>query len=362
MKIRDNRVIQRLFDSNDFVHVKLSGGATAQCLGLMNALYASNKLQKKFKVSYYPYSTGTYWPFAIRFLLSDDEVLNTNVNTRGINSSDEIQVGQMVESHPLLMSGLSYEKILSLIRRMKIEPGLQMLRRELSVRSNPANLYKINRYYKVITGGFAQIIDSKVFDEMNRRFLEANYVSPFDSRSYTKGLTVIHYRLGDKRATPFALKFTPDFNSDLIIAPETYRNLIDEVQEVDKNNVYVVSDEPVVARDLLRSVGVEAKVYSFKGDIWEDLGFMSRANVFIGSRSQVSQLANMCVEHRGGISIMLNLKVRDDAFKFQNTRYISAETLPEEHVIYTKEPKLDSKAHSAYFMKQNNGTEQGFSR
>ena len=61
-----------------FLHVKLTGGATAQCLGLMNAIYASNKLKMPFKVSYFPFSTGTYWPFAIGDLLQKGEILNLN--------------------------------------------------------------------------------------------------------------------------------------------------------------------------------------------------------------------------------------------------------------------------------------------
>ena len=68
------------FKTNYFLHVKIAGGATAQCLGLMNAIYASSKLGLPFKISYYPYSTGTYWPFAINFLLNESEILNLKWN------------------------------------------------------------------------------------------------------------------------------------------------------------------------------------------------------------------------------------------------------------------------------------------
>ena len=68
---------------SSFLHIKLAGGATAQLLGLMNAIYASDKLGLPFKMSYYPYSTGTYWPFAILHFLSDDEILDVNKSTVG---------------------------------------------------------------------------------------------------------------------------------------------------------------------------------------------------------------------------------------------------------------------------------------
>jgi hypothetical protein len=51
----------------DFLTVKVAGGATAQCLGLMNAIYVKNKTSKNFRIKYFPYSTGTYWPFEIDF-------------------------------------------------------------------------------------------------------------------------------------------------------------------------------------------------------------------------------------------------------------------------------------------------------
>ena len=101
-----------------FLHVKLSGGATAQCLGLMNAIYASNKLNIPFKVSYFPYSTGTYWPFAIGNLLEKEEVLNINSPTKGLGSSEEFEIGKIIQSHPLMSKKFSYEKILSICQKI----------------------------------------------------------------------------------------------------------------------------------------------------------------------------------------------------------------------------------------------------
>ena len=79
--------------------MKLTGGATAQCLGLMNAIYASNKLKIPFKVSYFPFSTGTYWPFAIGDLLEKAEVLNVNSPTKGLDSRSEFEIGKIIENY-----------------------------------------------------------------------------------------------------------------------------------------------------------------------------------------------------------------------------------------------------------------------
>ena len=62
---------QMVVDQNNgkYLTVKAAGGATAQCLALMNALFLRDKNLKPFKIKYFPHSTGTYWPFAIKFLL-----------------------------------------------------------------------------------------------------------------------------------------------------------------------------------------------------------------------------------------------------------------------------------------------------
>jgi hypothetical protein len=79
----------------------------------MNAIYASNKLGIPFKVSYSPFSTGTYWPFAIGDLLEADEILNINTPTKGLDSSKEFEIGKIIQSHPLMSKKFSYEKFLS---------------------------------------------------------------------------------------------------------------------------------------------------------------------------------------------------------------------------------------------------------
>jgi len=336
------------FKTDPFIHMKIAGGATAQCLGLMNAIYASNKLGLPFKISYYPYSTGTYWPFAINFLLNENEMLNLNLETKGLENTDGLQTGKIIKEHPLFRRGFSYEKFLSLLRRLKLESKLLFLRRELAVKSSPKRLIKISKYYKTISGGFAQINELDVNKEMSLRFKIAKLESPFTKTNSNLNLTIIHYRLGDKKATPAQMQSTNDFNTDLIVDPNTYLEVLSKINDLDRDNIFVVSDEPKLAQKLLAEVGVKVKINSTVGNIWEDILFMSQANVFIGTKSQVSQLVNICVENNGGKSYMLNFSKHADYDKFRNTTYVESKFLAPNHSIYSLDFQLEKNSHSAY--------------
>lgn len=336
------------FRKNPYIHVKIAGGATAQCLGLMNAIYVSKKLGMPFKISYYPYSTGTYWPFAINFLLKEHEVLDLTSETKGLTNTTELETGRIIKGHPLFRTGYSYEKFLSQIRRMNLESKLQFLRRELAVKNSPSRLIKMTRFYNKISGGFAQINDIEVNKEMNQRFENSKMKSPFTKVVADNEITVIHYRLGDKKATPAQMTHTNDFNTDLIIDPEAYLEIVNQIEDLDKDNIFVVSDEPQLAQNLLAGVGIRAKVNSKKGNIWEDILFMSQAKIFIGTKSQVSQLVNICVENNGGKSYMLNFSTSSKSEQFKNTTYRSAAVLTSDHEIYSLDFKLEKNAHTAY--------------
>lgn len=333
--------------NSSYLHVKIAGGATAQCLGLMNAIFASDKLGKPFKISYYPYSTGTYWPFAINFLLNKNEVLNLNLGTKGLANTAGLETGKIIKAHPLFRKSFSYEKFLSFIRRLRLESKLQFLRRELAIKNLPSRLIKINKYYKKISGGFAQINEPEVNKAMSLRFEKANMESPFTSTKNDRKLTIIHYRLGDKKATPAQMQHTKDFNTDLIIDPITYFTVLNQIENLDKDNIFVVSDEPKLAQKLLAEVGIKAKINSNTGNIWEDILFMSQASVFIGTKSQVSQLVNICVENRGGRSYMLNFLKPDQYNNFKNTTYVESKFLGPTNKIYLLDFNLEN-PHSAY--------------
>ena len=340
--------------NRSFLHVKIAGGATAQCLGLMNAIYASNRLSKPFRVSYYPYSTGTYWPFAIKFLLCESEILDLNVGTKGLIGAPEFATGKIIKEHPLFRKGISYEKILSITRHLQLESKLMFLRRELLIKASPTRLMKINSYYKAISGGYAQINETDVNANMTLRFQRANRRSPFIKSNSTSNLTIIHYRLGDKKATPAQMQKTNDFNTDLIINPLTYMEVLNQVEDLDPENVFVVSDEPQLAQKLLATVGIKAKLNPSIGNIWEDVLFMAQARVFIGSKSQVSQLVNICVENNGGKSFMLNFSKHHRYNKFKRTTYVTPKFLEPNHEIYSLNFELEKNAHSSYEINDSN--------
>lgn len=330
-----------------FLHVKLAGGATAQLLGLMNAIYASDKLGLPFKISYYPFSTGTYWPFAIMPFLNQSEILNINEPTKGLLNSDNLEIGKIIQNHPLMNRKISYEHVLSLVRKLKLEPSLNFLRRELTVMASQNRLLNISNYYRAISGGFAAINEERVNEEINQRFIKANKKSPFTRDKNQQEYVVIHYRLGDKRAR---FSHPDDFSIDKIIDPISYKEILDEIGSLKSENVYVVSDEPKLAQKLLASVFVNAKTIVSKGNIWEDLYFMSQARIFIGSNSsQVSKLANICVENNGGTSYMSNVPKNNYYFRFKNTSYFDSKFLEADHKIYTPDFTLEADSHSAYF-------------
>lgn len=328
-----------------FLHVKLAGGATAQLLGLMNAIYASNKLSLPFKISHYPYSTGTYWPLAVSHFLSDDEILNVKVSTIGLKNTKDLQVGKLIVNHPLMKRKISYESFLSLTRKFKLESTLNFFRRELTVKASPKKLSRINSYYKTLSGGFASINDETVNKEMNKRFHRANIKSPYVKEQTKKKTIVIHYRLGDRRIVGNSHS---DFASVGILDPKSYKKVLNQIKDLDTFEIYVISEEPKFAQSLLLQAGINVKSRITTGSIWDDLYFASQSDIFIGSDSQVSQLANIYVEGNGGKTFMLNF-IRDARNRqFKNTEYLNSEFINSQEEIYQLNFSLENDTHISY--------------
>jgi hypothetical protein len=330
---------------DNHIRLKLSGGAMAQCLGLMNGIYASLKLRKKLEIWYYPYSTGTYWPFAISPLLSTEEKASLQIKTQGLMPSDQIEIGKVMTEHPLMTRYFSYEKLLSLLRKTRLEPYLQFARRELAIMGLAEKIVGINKYYQAISGGFATLNINAVIREMHNRFLSSEINSPFVSAGLSKDLVVIHFRLGDKRA---AGQYPTEFNSDGIIDPRCFADLLSKIGMKNHRNVIVVSDEPKLAQSLLNEVNIKARLATKTGSIWDDIYLMSQANIFVGSNSQVSKFASICIENNGGKSFLLNIDNQRNFYNFSNTTFVEATTLKPEHKLYSLNFNLEESAHSAY--------------
>lgn len=329
--------------------VKFAGGAAAQVLALMNAIYLKERHKKDFSLKYFPYSTGTYWPFAIDFLVKDEELFSTAGKTRGVDSDADLEIGKIIRSHPLASKFFSYEKALSIIRRLRLERFLQKFRGEHAIGGSLKNLERVTKKTRAISGGFVPLLDSNVSKEMDNRFKLAGKKSPFSKsrKSPESNFVVIHYRMGDKRA-----KFShpSDFGGDGIVDPESFRAILNSLNLESNLEIFVVSDEPRTAQKLLATVQVNAKLNLKTGDIWEDIFLMSQAKVFIGSWSQVSQLAAVCNLSNGGRSFLPNTtqvgtKIR---WQLEGVNFYEPVFLPSTHSIYSPDFELDEDAHSSY--------------
>ena len=282
--------------NNEKFLVKTAGGAAAQCLGLINAIYVGNKIGRSFRISHYPYSTGTYFPLAIQDLLKSIEIADFSVSTKGLELEHEPVKGTVIQEHPLLNNAFSYEKFLFFLRKIKVYNFAKKLQGEIVIDFSRKRLDGISGHIKAISGGFIPLIDRKVMDELKNRFMTSSLRSPFEFLDDLSPDVVIHYRLGDKK---LARQYS-NLGIDGVVDPQTFRNLLEQENLLTSESIYVISDEPLVAQNLLKSVGITAKVNNTDGDIWADIALMANAQVAICSWSQVSQLAAIFNIYNGG--------------------------------------------------------------
>jgi hypothetical protein len=341
--------VTSLVPNEDIFKVKLAGGAAAQCIALMNSIYLQRKLNRKFKLHYFPHSTGTYWPFAIDFLLNPGELGSSEELINGLDVKNEFEVGKIIRTHPLSKKGFSREKLLSMIRKFRLERSLQKMRGESALLASRKNLEKVSKRTRAVSGGFVPHFDELVNSEMDNRFTRARKKSPFSLSmdQNSRPDVVIHFRIGDKRA-----KFShpADFGGDGICDPYGFTSLIQQFGSPGNKKIVVVSDEPQVAAKLLQDVGINVEMNAVKGDIWEDLYLMSQAKLFIGSWSQVSQLAAICVVGNGGHALLpsttqVGTKVR---WEIPSVDFYKPTFLEESHWIYSDNFDLDKDAHKSY--------------
>ena len=335
--------------NNKTIRVKLAGGAAAQCIALMNSIYLKKKLNRKFELHYFPHSTGTYWPFAIDFLLKPGELASSGELITGFTPTSNLEVGKIIRTHPLSKKGINHEKVLSYLRKLRLERFLQVLRGESALLASLKNLEKVNSRTRAVSGGFVPFFNESVNLEMGERFQIAGKKSPFSVSidPESRPDIVIHYRIGDKRA-----KFShpSDFGGDGICDPLGFKKLIQEYEFTQSAKIVVVSDEPQVAAKLLEDAGVKVETNLVKGDIWEDIFLMSQAKMFIGSWSQVSQLAAICVVGNGGRAFLpsttqVGTRVK---WKIPSVSFYSPTFLEEGHWIYAETFTLDKGAHKSY--------------
>jgi len=331
------------------IEFKLAGGAAAQILGLMNAIHVQQKTRRPFLIKYFPHSTGTYWPFAINFLLREGELVDDKASIKGFEPDLDLPVGKIIRDHPLETKIFSYERLLKWIRALGLEFILKRLRGEIALEALPDRLRMVSDRIVKVSGGYVPMLDHEVMKEMDSRFrVGKNANSPFSkSLDIKERYVALHYRIGDKRA-----KFThdKDFGGDGIFDPARFKEIIEGLGIAKDHKIYVVSDEPVVAQHLLRQVGIEAHLFENVHDIWADLFYLSQSKSLIGSWSQVSQLAALCVSHNGGRAFLPeSTQVGTRAnWSIPNTKFFVPRYLDSDHPVYRADFALDEHAHKGY--------------
>jgi hypothetical protein len=317
--------------------VKCAGGAAAQTLALMDAIYATQDSDRGFVFDYYPFGTGTYWPLEIERALLPKEIGNTSKLSRGHNNSVEVlQIGKIVESHPINSNSLNMERIYSAVRAIKLDSLLLRLRGEKPLNSSQARLNKVGKSTRIISGGYLPVLDKRVFESLHERFVRGGYPSPFNLEEglYSEHEIVIHYRIGDKRA-----KFSNPgvVGGDGILDPEVIQGLLRELN-CTNTSILLLSDEPEVAKNLLLEVGLSVHIQKSRGSIWDDLRTMAGAKLFIGTWSQVSQLASICVASRGGSAYLPSSNRGENSLRWSipNINVYNPKFLDSMHSIYYK--------------------------
>ena len=292
-----------MMDKESPLIIKCSGGAAAQTLALMDAIYLTQNYKRSFVFHHYPYGTGTFWPFELEGALLAEEIGNLSKITVGHDSvTDSFQVGKIIASHPINSRFMSLEKLYAYFRRIKLDHFLLSLRRESSISFSQKRLMTVGKGTRTVSGGFIPVFDYSVFECLNKRFFRAGLPSPFNLEEKIESNydVVIHYRIGDKRA-----KFTNPgvVGADGVMDPESIYRLLSGLN-LSASSILVLSDEPEVAQGLLLEAGLSTEIQNERRSIWDDLRTMAGARTFVGSWSQVSQLASVCVVGHGGVAYL----------------------------------------------------------
>ena len=282
------------------LRVKCAGGSIAQLLALAAAIKMSKLIERDFELDYFPTSTGTYWPFAIRNLLQQGEYSEEKFAMANVLARENgWEIGKPIPNSAVFRSGLSSENFLEALRASKIERPLRRLRGEYVIGADFERLVRIPRRVRSITGGYPPFVDDYVFESLKDRFNNSDLASPFsESNMFRNPYGVIHYRLGDQRIASEVRK--PGLG--LPLDPRAFSKIINENISPDIP-LYVCSDEPILAKSLLGAQNIHVEplpIESTRHGIWSELQFMAQADFFIGSWSQVSQFAALLVSHKGG--------------------------------------------------------------
>jgi hypothetical protein len=318
------------------IKIRTAGGAASQLVALLSALHVKQVSKRRFVIEHYPYATGGFYPLAIADLLEFDEISSIPGKTKFYTPDGNESPGMQLEGHPVQKRGLSYENLMKVIRNCKLENTLSLLKLEWKLDFSIRRLRNFPPFVRSIGGGFPPFRDQEVFNVLvNRaRNTKFNVALSFDGEFETNGqdYVVIHLRLGDKRFT----FDSPTTTGDGIIDPICFRRILDLPENIKYKKIFVVSDEPEIAIDLLSEAGINASANPNGLSLLDDMGLMRSASLLLCSWSTVSQFV-MCVADLEKTNIYYpryDGTGRQPRWFIQGVELYTPEYLPRTHHIY----------------------------
>ena len=270
---------------------KTAGGVALQTVALLNAIEISITLGRPFKIRHYPHGTGGYYPFGIRSLILASEIDSLDTPIKGSDQYESVLPGDLVKTHPIFSdSFFNYEKLLEFLRRIRVDSFLRRLRGEWVLTGTEANLKRIPQNIRFVSGSYMPIFSKQALEALKQRFQNSEFINIFSSQIIDPELVVVHIRLGNKR-TAFSHPAMGAVHS--IIDPLSIKQLLIS-QKINTLKIGVISDEPLLAKEVLESVGITGVQHYESKSIWSDLAIVSQASYFVGTWSTVSMLALAC--------------------------------------------------------------------
>lgn len=316
------------------LEIKLAGGAVAQLLGLISALKVEKEFGRKCKLTYFPISTGTFWPFAINFLLDNSMRI---VHRPAELTTDNLEIGQTVPDSQVFNRRNLVENLRDFIYRNNLQSLMRSLKLEHAINGDVERLFQIGAFTKSISGSYPAIYDESIFQKLHQKFLSNKITSPFqlvDDSSCTNA-TVIHFRLGDQRVS----KQMQKVGLGVPISPKSFMLILTKYG-LETSKVYVMSEEPDMAVALLKEEGMNAvplpTVYR-EGGVWSEIAFAANAASFIGSWSQVSQFISAIRLSRGKKTFLPNRPFLGESYPINHLNAVTFDPifLPFEHPFYS---------------------------
>lgn len=332
------------------LRIRTAGGAASQLVALLSAIDIKQKSNRKFVIEHYPFATGGFYPLAIADLLELDEISSIPGKTKFYSPDGNEVPGMQLEGHPIHKSGVTYENLMKFIRKLRLENLLSLFKLEWKLDFSIQRLRKFPPFVKSIGGGFPPFRDQEVLNELvnrarNTKFdVALSFMDHFETEK--EDYAVIHFRLGDKRFT-FS---SPTTNGDGIVDPMCFRHILDLPENKKYEKVFVVSDEPEIAIELLSEVGIIAAANPNGLSLLDDMELMRSASLILCCWSTVSQFI-MCVADLERTRVYYpryDGTGRQPKWFIQGVELYIPEYLPRTHQIYGNSYRPNPRNYTIY--------------